>query len=100
MSTSWKTKYKPDYKVWGCIFAVLFVGTGFIHLYPDHPLWLAWLLSPLIVGQGLLGGEPEVYRHAAVLASHLALVTCTSWVLHSLIVLVRTERQRRQHGCS
>jgi hypothetical protein len=77
---------RTNFKVWAIVFLVITIPTSFYHMYPDHPLWLAWLLSPLMLFQGLMSREPAVIGHLALLAAAFLILLGSSWVIHCIII--------------
>jgi Ni/Fe-hydrogenase subunit HybB-like protein len=88
MTTAPHRKSRTNLKVWAVVFLLLVIPTSFYQMYPDHPLWLAYLLAPLMLVQGLASGESVVVGHLLLLAAAFLMLLGTSWVIHCLVISI------------
>ena len=72
--------------MWAVVFLLLAIPASFYQMYPDHPLWLAFLLAPLMLVQGLASGDSVVVPHLFLLAAALLILLGTSWVIHCFVI--------------
>jgi len=93
MTSLWHFKHRTNYVAWFVTFGVLFAATGFYKIYPDHPLWLAWLFSPVMLIQGLASMDSQALGHIGLLLAILAGLLSSSWVLQCLLVLLWNRRR-------
>ena len=79
---------RTNFAVWAVVFLLVGIPASFYQMYPDHPLWLAFLLAPLMLVQGLASGESVVVGHLLLLAAAFLILVGTSWVIHCLVLSV------------
>lgn len=98
MTTPVQAKPRTNFKVWGVVFLVLSIPASFYEMYPDHPLWLAWLFSPLMLVQGLTSRDSIVVGHLLLLAAAFLILLGASWVIHCLVIWSWRSRMTKHEG--
>jgi hypothetical protein len=98
MTTPVQAKLGTNFKVWGVVFLVLSIPASFYEMYPDLPLWLAWLLSPLMLAQGLASRDSIVVGHLLLLAAAFLILLGASWVTHCLVIWLWKSRMTKHEG--
>jgi hypothetical protein len=87
-------------RLWATTFVGLFLSVSWMEVYPDHPLWLAFLLIPLMVAQAVFFSfDWIIVFHLLRLAAAFGILVGASWVMHcGLIMISRYIHLRRKQA--
>ena len=87
MTTRFEVTGNTNVKLWAAVFFIVCIPIGFIHLYPDQPLSVTWLMSPLIIAEGILSWDAQVAEHLGLMGEMFLLLLGSSWVIHCFVIL-------------
>jgi glucose-6-phosphate-specific signal transduction histidine kinase len=87
-------------RLWVATFVGMVLSICWIEIYPDYPLWLAFVLIPMMVAQAVFFSfDWEIVRHILRLVAAFTILAGASWVVHcGLIAICRYRRSRSKQA--
>ena len=76
-------------RLWVATFAGMFLSISWIEIYPDYPLWLAFVLIPMMVAQAVFFSfDWEIVFHFLRLVAAFVILVGASWVMHCGLIFI------------